>query len=80
MTISCDTDSVYGKRGGAAVSGCLRYTLQPNPLYWPECDYMDCNAVGAPMFPQNHCTYTHEPSLMPPAAETTPPRASPRAS
>lgn len=35
----CNTDSTKGKQGGWLVMGCLNYTINPNPDYWPECKF-----------------------------------------
>ncbi|KAM3414934.1 hypothetical protein BST61_g10074 [Cercospora zeina] len=39
---SCDIDGYDGKHGGYLDVGCLRYNIQPNPTFWPECAYMHC--------------------------------------
>ena len=35
---SCNTGGENGKQGGWTTSGCLTYTFQPNPLYYPDCN------------------------------------------
>ncbi|EME80414.1 uncharacterized protein MYCFIDRAFT_78154 [Pseudocercospora fijiensis CIRAD86] len=34
---SCDTVGENNKHGGTASSGCLQYSFQPNPQFWPNC-------------------------------------------
>lgn len=32
-----DDHGVSQKQGGSITSGCLNFTINPNPIYWPEC-------------------------------------------
>ncbi|PIA90746.1 hypothetical protein CB0940_11004 [Cercospora beticola] len=46
---SCDTEGYDRKHGGYIDAGCLRYSIQPNPKFWPECGYFHCSEAD------HHC-------------------------